>query len=213
MHKPIPILIIVIVFAACHNSKDKKANNLSTDKVEVESKIETSQHQTQTGKQFIIHADYSNGVSICDLKVETWGFTESNTIHNFGLIDPVTDVFIIDLDKNGFEEIYIITTSAGSGSYSNIYGLASNKDKSATPIYIPTISQEQLSARGIFEGYRGHNKFHVQNGIITNTFPIFNDTDTNAIPTGKKRKLSYSLVAGEAGWILETSQILSKHKS
>lgn len=203
MCKTIFLTLVVIFLASCHNSKNKKANNLPTDETNAKSKIETNKYQTQSGKQFIISADYSIGASICDLKIETSGFTEKNTIHKLGLTDPVTDVFIIDLDKNGYEEIYLITTSAGSGSYSTIYGLASNKDKSATPIYIYEPSQKQLGQGGIFEGYRGHNKFDVQNGIITNTYPTFDDADTNAKPSGKKRNLSYSLMSGEAGWILQ----------
>ena len=205
MHKIISSILIVIVLTSCQNSKDKKTNNLDTD--EAEDKIEISQYQTQSGKQFIVYADYSKGASICDLKIETKDFTKVNTIHKLGLTDPITNVFITDLDENGFEEIFVITTSAGSGSYSNIFGIASNKDKSATPIYIPKPSQKQLGQGDIFEGYRGHNKFSVENEIITNTFPRYNEADTNATPTGKNKKLSYTLFAGEAGWILQVIDI------
>lgn len=204
MNKILLLLLTAFLFTSCHNSK-KKAVILPSKIENQGSKIKTTQYKTQSGKQFIIHADYSKGASICNLKIETKDFTERNTIHNFGLTDPLTNVFIIDLDKNGFEEIYVITTSAGSGSYSTIFGLASNKDKSTTPIYVPKPSQDQLEQGGIFEGFRGHNKFSLQNGVITNTFPIYRDSDSNSSPTGKDKKLSYSLVAGEAGWILRTN--------
>ena len=207
MHKTIFFVLIIVALTSCQNSKNQKVNNFVTDKANEEDKIEVSQYQTQSGKQFIVYADYSIGASICDLKIETKDFTKVNTIHKLGLTDPVKDVFITDLDNNGFEEIFIVTTSAGSGSYSNIYGIASNNDKSATPIYIPKPSQKQLGQGGIFEGYRGHNKFCVENGIITNTFPVFKDADTNATPTGKNKKLSYTLFAGEAGWILQVIDI------
>ena len=35
---------------------------------------------------------------------------------------PISDVFVADLDGNGFDEIYIIITSAGSGSYGTVMG-------------------------------------------------------------------------------------------
>lgn len=137
MDKAISLILIVMAFASCQNPKDKKVNNLPTDKTKVEISIKTTQYQTQSGKQFIIYADYSQGASICDLKVETKNFAKNNSVHSFGLADPIKDIFIIDLDKNGFEEIYIVTTSAGSGSYSTIYGLASNRDRSCYPYLCP----------------------------------------------------------------------------
>jgi len=187
---------------SCQNSKDKKGNNLVTDKAE--DKIEISQYQTQSGKQFIVYADYSKGASICDLKIETKNFTEVNTIHKLGLTDPLKDVFITDLDKNGFEEIYIVTTSAGSGSYSNIYGIASNKGKSATPIYVLPPNKQQLAKDGLLEGFRGHNKISLESGELLNTFPIYKKDDLNYKPTGNSKEVKYRLIAGEAGWILET---------
>ena len=206
MHKIISSILIVIAFTSCQNSKDKKANIIVTNKAK--DKIEISQYQTQSGKNFIVNADYSIGANICDLKIETKYFTEVNTVHKFGLTDPVKDVFISDLDKNGFEEIFVVTTSAGSGSYSNIYGLASNKDKSATPIYIPKPLQQQLSQGGIFEGYRGHNKISLKSGKLLNTFPIYKKDDLNYKPTGNTKKVKYCLIAGEAGWILEPFKVI-----
>ena len=130
-------------------------------------------------------------------------FTEVNTTNELGTIDPVTDVFIADLDKNGFEEIYLVTQSAGSGSYGNIYGISSNRDKSATPIYVRPVSEIQKDKGEIFEGYQGHNQFKMEDGILVNVFPKYLENENNATPGGGNAKVKYQLIPGEAGWILE----------
>jgi hypothetical protein len=67
--------------------------------------------------------------------------------------DPISDVFTADLDGNGFDEIYIVTTAAGSGSYGTILGFASNKDKSLSMIHFPEVREGDET----FEGYMGHD--------------------------------------------------------
>jgi len=119
----------------------------------------------------------------------------------------VEKVFLADLDGNGFDEIYLLTRRAGSGSYSSMYGVASNKDKSATLIYVPEISEKQMGRGGLFEGFMGHNKFSVEDGKLINTFPVYLENDSNTNPTGGKRKVLYQLILGEAGWILKPDKI------
>jgi len=73
--------------------------------------------------------------------------------HNFGEIfedrDPISDVFVADLDGNGSDEIYIITTSADPGSYGTVPEFASNKDKSLSMSNFPEIRKGDDN----FEGY------------------------------------------------------------
>ena len=82
--------------------------------------------------------------------------------HNFSEIfkdkDPVSNVLLADLDDNGFDEIYIITTSAGSGSCGNVLGFASNKDKSLSMIHFPEIQESDPN----FKGYMGHDAFTIE---------------------------------------------------
>jgi len=170
----------------------------------------SKEYLTQSGRTFIVHIDHSAGASICSVEVETKGFEAVNTTHKLGTIDPVKDIFLTDLDKNGFEEIYVITQSAGSGSYANIYGIASNNDKSATPVYVRPISEKQLEKGGLFEGFMGHNKFFLKREKLINSFPVYMKGDSNAKPSGGNRKIEYRLIAGEAGWILEPFQIIQE---
>ena len=101
-----------------------------------------------------------------------------------------------DLDGNGFDEIYIITTSAGSGSYGTVLGLASNNDKSLSLINFP----ETRKGDENFEGYMGHDTFRIEGQKLVRIFPVYNKGDTNENPTGGRRKLVYGLYPGEAMW-------------
>lgn len=191
------IIILSFLLFGCLNLQKQNNKKLGG------STIKSTKYKTTSGKIFIVHIDHSKGASICEVQIETRGFTARNSTYKLGEIDPVKKIFLADLDNNGFEEIYLITQSAGSGSYGNIYGVASNKDKSATPVYIRPISEKQIEGGEIFEGFMGHNQFKIESGKLVNYFPVYRDGDSNANPTGGKQKIQYHLIAGEAGWILE----------
>lgn len=164
------------------------------------------EYKTKTGKTIIISETHPVGQSLSTIEVSTKDFE-----HNYPEIyqdrDPISDVFLTDLDNNGFDEIYIITTSAGSGSYGTVLGFASNKDKSLSMINFPEI---QARAEN-FKGYMGHDTFKIEDQKLVRIFPIYNQGDTNQNPTGGTRKLIYGLYPGEAMWQLriEKSETLN----
>jgi len=153
---------------------------------------------TNTGNTIIISETHPVGQSLSNIRINTRDF-EYNYSETFTDTDPVSDVFIADIDDNGFDEIYIITTSAGSGSYGNVLGFASNKDKSLSMINFPDVD----STSKVFEGYLGHDSFFIENKKLVRTFPIYNEEDTNHNPTGGIRELIYGLYPGEAMWQLQ----------
>ena len=158
-------------------------------------------HRTRTGKTIVVSQTHPAGRSLGTIEVRTEGFE-----HNYGEVfedrDPISDVFTADLDGNGFEEIYIVTTAAGSGSYGTILGFASNKDKSLSMIHFPEVREGDAN----FEGYMGHDTFTIEGRKLVRIFPVYQEGDTNANPTGGRRKLVYGLVPGEAGWQLRIEQ-------
>ena len=155
-------------------------------------------YTTKTGKTIIVSQTHPAGESLSTIEIRTTGFE-----HNFHEIyedrDPISDVFVADLDGNGFDEIYIITAAAGSGGYGSVLGLASNKDKSLSMINFP----EPRKGDAHFEGYMGHDTFKIEDGKLVRIFPVYNKGDTNAHPTGGRRKLIYDLAPGEAIWQLK----------
>jgi hypothetical protein len=158
----------------------------------------SKEFKTKTGKTIIISETHPVGQSLSTIKISTkdFGYNYSEIYENR---DPISDIFLSDLDGNGFNEIYIITTSAGSGSYGTVLGFASNKDKSLSMINFPEVHEGDNN----FKGYMGHDTFKIADRKLVRIFPIYNQGDTNQNPTGGKRKLVYGLYSGEAIWQLK----------
>jgi hypothetical protein len=158
-------------------------------------------YKTKTGKAIIISETHPAGQSLSTIEISTKDFE-----HNYPAIyqdrDPISEVFVADLDVNGFDEIYIITISSGSGSYGTVLGFASNKDKSLSMINFPEILERDEN----FKGYMGHDTFKMEEQKLLRTFPIYNEGDTNQNPTGGTRKLVYGLYPGEAIWQLRVEK-------
>ena len=155
-------------------------------------------YYTRTGKIIMITETHPVGKSLSTIEITSEGF-EENIKETMANIDPITDIYITDLDGNGFDEIYIITTSAGSGSYGNLIGFASNKDKSLSMINLPDVDRQDPD----FRGYMGHDLFSIEDNKLTRTFPIYMKNNANQKPTGGIKKLTYSLIPGEAMWQLK----------
>ena len=194
-HKRIgPLSVIVLAFAmsvaAVSLISCAHAEHAQPDAVKV--------YKTKTGKSITISETHPVGQSLSTIEIST-----RDLAHHFREIyqdrDPISDVFVADIDGNGFDEIYIITTSAGSGSYGTVLGLASNKDKSLSMIHFPEIRDGDVN----FEGYMGHDTFRIEGQKLVRLFPIYTRGDTNIKPTGGIRKLVYGLYPGEAMWQLK----------
>ena len=111
----------------------------------------------------------------------------------------VTAVEVTDLDQDGFPEIYAFVTSVGSGSYGSIVAFASNRNRSMTPVHQLPVAE----GSSVLQGYMGHDRFRVLARSIERSFPVYRLGDTNASPSGGRRRLEYELVAGETGWLLQ----------
>ena len=154
--------------------------------------------QTLELQGFAFDMSATNEGSINQLTIIPSGLSEQQGPLKVEIDGSVINAEIADLDANGFPEIYIYVTSAGSGSYGSLVGYAVNKGKSMSDIYLPPVSDDPKHNKG----YMGHDQFAVVEGTFVQRFPIYKDADTNAQPTGKTRQLQYKLKAGEAGWVL-----------
>ena len=156
------------------------------------------EYVTRSGKSLMIEESHPLGQSLSTLHLTSLGFD-----HEFSEViedsDPIKDVYIADLDKNGFDEFYIITISSGSGSYGNILAFASNRDKSLSMIHFPEV--EEGDER--FTDYMGHDQVRIAENLLVRSFPIYLSSDSNITPTGGTRTLAYGLFPGEASWQLK----------
>lgn len=104
-----------------------------------------------------------------------------------------------DLNADGWPEVYVYVTSAGSGSYGTLVGYAVDRGGSVTPILLPELADDDAASKG----YMGHDEFAVMEGSLARRFPIYEDVYTNAHPSGRFRQVHYRLVAGKANWLLK----------
>jgi len=106
----------------------------------------------------------------------------------------VTNAEIEDLNSDGFPEVLIYTTSAGSGSYGNVIGYSVNNGKSISQIYFPGIADNPKANKG----YMGHDEFAIVETTLVQRFQLYNPGDPNSSPTGNIRQIQYKLRDGEA---------------
>jgi len=158
---------------------------------------EKKTYTTHSGKTINVEDTHPVGMSLSTAIITPVGFEGDKPIILTD-IDPLKNVLISDLDKDGFDEIYLITQSAGSGSYGHVYGYASQGDKSLMEINTENANSFDRKP-DLFSGYRGHETYMVKEGSLVITFPVYNDKDSNAEPTGGTKEIHYSLVNGDKG--------------
>ena len=159
------ILIIFIVFITlsllwgCSEASKKVTDpdiQVSLEDSKGSSSDTSNEYKTKTGKTIIISVTHQVGQSLSTIEITTKDF-EHNYPERYEDMDSISDVFLADLDGNGFDEIYIITRSAGAGG--TVLGFASNRDKSLSMINFPEIQERDKN----FEGYMGHDTFKIEN--------------------------------------------------
>ncbi|ULQ52773.1 hypothetical protein [Flavihumibacter fluvii] len=200
MKKLIIPCAISLFWGSCNNVPEDTKGPLNTDQgapitaapiAAPEPEIKT--FTTKTGKVIILKEEHPIGMSLSNVTI---GFAK-DSLQPFFLhdIDPINKVLLGDLDGNGFEEIYIISTSAGSGSGGSIHGFASNRDKSLSIISIPEIGSADLAKGGKYEGYQGHDEINIIDNTLERAFPVKPDKSS-------KRVIKYKLRQGESGYQL-----------
>lgn len=145
----------------------------------------------------------TSGSSLNQLQIRPTGLEVDNSEVVAELDGSAYRAELADLDANGWPEIYVYVSSAGSGSYGSLVAYAVNKGKSISPIYLPPLEQSSEA----MEGYMGHDVFSVVENRLERRFPVYRAGDTNSRPTGGKRKLLYRLEPGEAGWLLVLDKV------
>jgi hypothetical protein len=196
------ILSVLTILSACNNEVKQVDTEVKKDTVVAVAEPApysapapvTTEYKTKTGKIFIVTESHPTGMSLSNISV---GFKGGDSLSQmpFNDVDPISKVLVGDLDANGFDEIYIITTAAGSGSYGNIYGVSSNSDKSLSMISIPEVTEADMKKGGNFEGYEGHDEFEIVENSLARRFPIKGEGVT-------MRAINYKLKPGENSYKL-----------
>lgn len=106
----------------------------------------------------------------------------------------VTEVAVGDLDGDGFPELYVMTTSAGSGSYGELSGLGLRAGGGLERIALVDPADSPA-----LRGYQGHDRFELRERMLLRRFPLYRPEDPNARPGGGVRELRYRLSPPRAG--------------
>lgn len=155
------------------------------------------------GIGFNITATRNNGMS--EVTISPFGLEIDNRPVTHQMEGSITDAEIEDLNADGSPEVLIYSRSDGSGSYGNVLAYSVNNRKSMSDVYFaPVTGNPALS-----KGYMGHDEFRVVENYLVQRFPIYNEGDSNAKPTGGIRQITYKLVNGEASRRFEVKDIIT----
>jgi len=190
----ITILLMSIFIFSC---KEKKPETVikkdSTENMTIKkdsSFIIKKEMKTKTGKVFTVFENKPS-YSISNYSVSGSGFENSKDTLQFQNKNPMVNALMADLDKNGYEEMYILTKSTGSGSFMDLLGVASDSDKTFSEINIPDISEKDIEKNEKFSGYMGHDSVYISDNKLIREFPVYKNSSTN-IPA-ERRKIIYML--------------------
>jgi hypothetical protein len=112
---------------------------------------------------------------------------------------------VADLNGDGWPEVYVYISSAGSGSYGSLVAYAVNGGKSISPVFLAELTDNPEAA----SGFMGHDEFAVVENRLVRRYPVYQASDVNSAPTGGTRQLQYQLVPGEAGWLLHLDRVVN----
>lgn len=192
----ISILVSALLIISC--SEKKPETIVSKDSVEIMTvKKDTAvtvkkEFKTLSGRKLVI-VETKPSISISNYSVYGIGYKTPDTIR-YNLKNPMSAAFLTDLDKNGFEELYILTKAAGPGYFLDLLGVASYGDSTFGEILIPEITDEEIKKNQNFRGYLGNDSIYIANNKIVRLFPVYESSDYNSLPTGGRRMLTYSLI-------------------
>ena len=108
----------------------------------------------------------------------------------------ITGAEVADLDGNRFPELYIYSTSVGSGSFGRVYAwqfLPERKADISSKNWLLTNSP----------GYMGHDSLWIEPGILCRKYPVYQPGDANADPSGGYKVMRYALKPAGLGFMLE----------
>lgn len=192
----ISLVLTGLFLSACSEKKPetvvkKDSTEKMTIKKDTTLKIK-KELKTKSGKTYTIH-ESKPAFTVSDYMISGTGFMNSSDTIKYSQKDPMTTAMLADLDKNGFEELYIITKTGDTEYFMNILGVASPDDKIFGEIVVQEITAADVEKNQKFAGYKGMDSIYFTGSNIIREFPVFKGGDKIGDPTGGRRKIIYTL--------------------
>ncbi|WP_018622390.1 hypothetical protein [Spirosoma luteum] len=112
----------------------------------------------------------------------------------------VSGTEVADLDGNRFPELYVFSTSDGSGSFGRVYAWQFMPERKAD------ISLPRNWLPEPVQGYMGHDSLWIENNILCRKYPIYRAGDANALSSGGSRLVRYQLKPAGTTYALTAKQ-------
>lgn len=190
---------------ACQKFKKKPSPSQKADYNEIK-----STKVTINFNQAFIIKEIKYGQSMSDIYVSGTGFSNSTQILTYSKVAPLETFWVSDLDENGYEELYLITRSVGSGAKASIIGIASMDGKSYKTIFNPENDGTFKEKLVYLEGYQGHDSIFFEQNKLYRQFPIVG-TNRSAISEKKQyRLIMYRLVLYNKSYSLQVDTFLNQ---
>ena len=179
------LFLFLVVVGACKdaNQGGTKANTGNATPSDMESRFSFNVHLSRNDHAF-------------DVTTEGTGSLRAMTIIHIGngaadtvkqeIDGTVMNAACADLDRDSIPEVYVFAQSAGSGSYTNLYGFQFDQ-RGRQSIVLPELDK-RLAA-----GYLGHDTLWVQDTVLVRMFPVYTEGDINASASGGTRTIEYTL--------------------
>ena len=194
------MFMLICLATGCRNGENQ---NPGTDTIADSSTVNGTRQGTPSpitekkfeGKRinYLVREDKSLGQSVSRITVIAMDSTHTDSL-NLGDKDPVQSGMLADLDENDQDELYLVTTSAGSGSYAHISGFMRDEQNKLVAIEVPEVTPEDQTKGRRFEGYMGHDTVFIHKNKLVRKFPKYKPGDSNDKPTGGNKEIKYSLV-------------------
>lgn len=198
-------IVLLSIVLACQTIEKKTSTSEKADYNE----IKATKVTINFNQSFIIK-EIKYGQSMSDIYVSGTGFTNSTQILTFTKVAPLETFWVTDLDENGYEELYLIIRSVGSGAKASIIGIASMDGKSYKTIFNPENDRNFKEKLVYLEGYQGHDSIFVEQNKLYRMFPVSESNRYTESEIKQFRMITYRLVLYNKSYSLQVDTFLNQ---
>ena len=173
------IAFIVATLFACNTDRNNLSKETAQPNIDSNNTIDQQKEipfkvqilKTSNEKDIVLKISNPIGMSLVNIDIIGANFENKIPISLID-IDPINKIELYDMDNDGFDELFIFTNAAGSGSYGEIYAFSSNKGIRLKAIDVANFK---------YDDYQGHDSFILRKNKLIRTFKVDNTKETDSI--------------------------------